>query len=174
MATMASHWRPQPRQLLSSHMTIMFQLQMSLQAIPLRSTLGQPPQLPLAQRTIRVPQQSPSRLPDPKVKALQHTQRLQLGSKTMMTMVFTRRLQHPSFDVPTAQRRNPLWVNSTATSRLTLCPTNATSRVAGSAKLHNGTSIVTKTRTGRFAFTFVPLLAAHGTSMETRSAFPDD
>jgi hypothetical protein len=109
MAMMASRCRPQPRQFLSYHMTPM-SLQMSLPAIQPRPILGQPSQLPPPQRTIQALQPLPSRLLVPKAKALQLTQHLQQGSKMVMTM--PKRLPHPSFDVPNAQRRNLLWVSS--------------------------------------------------------------
>jgi len=112
MATTTSHWRPQPRQFLSSHTTLMSQLQMSLQATQSRPILGQSSQLRLLQPTKLVPRQLASPLLDPKVKAMQRTQRLQGGSKTAVTMVSTQTPQYLSFDVPIAQMRNPLWVNS--------------------------------------------------------------
>jgi hypothetical protein len=85
---------------------------MSHQPIPLRPIRGQSSQLLLPQRTIRALQRLPSRRLDPKVKALQHMQLLQRGSKTVMTKSLIQELPHLSFDAPIAQSRNPLWVNS--------------------------------------------------------------
>lgn len=171
MAIMASHWRPQPHQLLSYHMTQM-SIQMPLPATQPRLILGQLSQLQPPQQTTPVLRQSLSHLLDPRVKAMQLTECLQQGCKTMMTM--SKKLSHPSFDVPIAQRRNLLWVSSTGTSKLTPYHIGATSKAAVSGKQHYGTSIVTRTHTERFATTFVPLLAAHGTSRGPKSDFPDD
>jgi hypothetical protein len=196
MAMMAPHWRPQPRQYLSYHMTQM-SIQMSLPTTQPRPILGQPSQLQLPQQTTPVLRQSLSHLLDPKVKAMQLTERLQQGCKTMMTM--SKKLSHPSFDVPIAQRRNLLWVNSSKslftlpsafsplkvlellahvfpladTSRLTPCLIYATFKAVASGKQHNGTSIVTRTHTERFDYTFAPFPAAHGTSTGPKSAFPE-
>ena len=109
MAMMAPHWRPQPRQYLSYHMTQM-SIQMSLPTTQSRPILGQPSQHQLPQQTTPVLRRSLSHLLGPRVKAMQLTERLQEGCKTMMTM--SKKLSHPSFDVPIAQRRNLLWVSS--------------------------------------------------------------
>jgi hypothetical protein len=109
MAMMASHWRPQPHQFLSYHMTQM-SIQMPFPATQPRLILGQLSQLQPPQQTTPVLRQSLSHLLDPRVKAMQLTERLEQGSKTMITM--SKKLSHPSFDVPIAQRRNLLWVSS--------------------------------------------------------------
>jgi len=173
--------------------------QMLLPAIQALPMLCQPSQLPLPQRTIQVLQQSPSRLLDPKIKVLQLTQRLQQRSQTEVTMA---QLMPPqSFDVPSAQRRNLLWVSSSkcnpcphqcaylsrhtsdfmltllraaVTSRLTLCLIDATFKAAGPEKLLKGTSIVTRTPMAKFDSISVPFKAAPGTSTVPRSVFPDD
>jgi hypothetical protein len=198
MAMMASHWRPQPCQFLSYHMTPMSP-QMLLPAIQPRSMLGQPYQLPLPQQTIQVLRQSRSRHLDHKIKVLQLTQRLQQRSQTEVTM--SQLMPPQSFDVPNAQRRNLLWVNSSkcyscphrysclsrhsfdfmltlcrsaVTSRLTPCLIDATFKAAGSEKLLNGTAIVTRTPMERFDAISVLFPAAHGTLTDPRSVFPDD
>jgi hypothetical protein len=174
-------------------------IQMSLPTTQPRPILGQPSQHQLPQQTTPVLRQSLSHLLDPRVKAMQLTERLQQGCKTMMTM--SKKLSHPSFNVPIAQRRNLLWVSSSkysfmsrwwspfskpspnllltfhylaGTSKLTPYHIGATSKAATSGKQHNGTSIVTRTHTERFDYTFAPFPAAHGTSTGLNSAFPDD
>jgi hypothetical protein len=106
-----------------------------------------------------------------------------------------------SFDVPSAQRRNLLWVSSSkcnpyshqcaylsrhtsdfmltfcrpaVTSRLTPCLIDATFKAAGPEELLNGTSIATRTPMAKFDYIFAPFKAAPGTSTGPRSDSPDD
>jgi hypothetical protein len=60
-----------------------------------------------------------------------------------------------------------------ATSTLTRYHIDVTSHNAGSGKLRNGTLIVTKIRTERFAFTSALWQDVHGTCMASKAASPD-
>jgi hypothetical protein len=108
LATMVSQRWPQPRHFLLRHLILPCQLQILLQQIQLRPIRGQRFRLRLAQRIVRARSRQMLPLLLSQVKALQRTQHLRMGLKTIVSIMSPQALSHLSLVVHIAQRANLL------------------------------------------------------------------
>lgn len=170
LATMASQRWPMPLQILSQHMTPLFKIQVSHQPCPQYPVQCRSFQLLPPEPATRVPPCQGSLLQDLRAKALQHMLRLKM-EKALTRSLPNLHLSYPSSDARIVQRREPLGQCSTSTSKLILSHTGA---IVVLGKPHNGTSIVIKILTERFASTSVQYPDAPGTIMVSKAVSRDD
>jgi len=163
-----------PRHFLPRHMTTLFQFQMPLQVALDLLILRRHSQQPLMQELIRVHRQQLSRLPLPKVKVLQRSQRLQWAPENVIKNLLAQSPLYPTTNAQNVPKQRVVGRCSLATSKLIPGHTNATSWAAELPKQHSGILTVTKTPMGRSAGTFAPSLAARGTLTALDAASQED